>query len=577
MMHKGEVVHTDDVTRQLREKIPQSVPAPEMKRPAAPADAPVQIVTADEYLRKFIRNFASKGAAPGPLQLSGRVVSVVVESKVGLDAVAAILTDLTNGTFSDAMRPWFLGSVGAAIPKPGGDIRPICVGDVFYRLAASRLVQRNISKIRKACGKHQLGQGVRSGCEAIVHFLQAVLETPSGNVAALKIDIKNAFNTRSCVHALTTLFAKPELKELWRMTAWSYAKPSPVWFLEQGQIILELLFMLGVKQGDPFGSVLFDLSIEEDLRKAAAMDPSVTVLAMHDDAYLVGPPDRIRAVFEKFRSTAAKRGSIVNVPKCELLWFQKGRLPSDVEEWLAEENIRLQTKAAVILGAPIGVDPVAVSDIALVIADTHTKFFERILHAGMPVQEGLYLLRLCGVPRWNYLVRCVRPNFMFNANRVFERMQIETFIIKAGIEQKELDDRLQQELSLPQKRFGGWGLRSPVQLSHIAWLSAQAAVAPIIQPLLQKFGMGDAEEKNDEEEKDERKRYDENKSEERARRSPRFEEKKAVHVEEKKSGARDVDGKDEKDEGKMKWKWKWKWCACWCYCRRGKRSTDRDS
>ncbi len=174
--------------------------------PDLPADAVSQTIRPDNGLRKFIDKFASKGSAPGPLQLSGRVISIVVSSRIGLEAVAAILTDLTNGTFSDEMRPWFQSSVGIALPKPRGGVRPICIGDVFYRLAATRLAQDYIGNIRKACGPYQFGQGVSSGCEAIVHFLQAALENPTANAAALKVDIKNAFNTRSRVHALTTLF-----------------------------------------------------------------------------------------------------------------------------------------------------------------------------------------------------------------------------------------------------------------------------------------------------------------------------------------------------------------------------------
>jgi hypothetical protein len=138
MMNKGKVVFNDDVALQLKQLIPQTVPEAEKIMPDLPADAIMQTVIANSSLRRFINQFASKGAAPGPLQISGRVLSVVVSSAIGLNAVAAILTDLTNGTFSDVMRPWFLSSVGVALPKPNGGIRPICIGDVFYRLAATR-------------------------------------------------------------------------------------------------------------------------------------------------------------------------------------------------------------------------------------------------------------------------------------------------------------------------------------------------------------------------------------------------------------------------------------------------------
>jgi hypothetical protein len=85
------------------------------------------------------------------------------------------------------------------------------------------------------------------------------------------------------------------------------------------------------------------------------------------------------------------------------------------------------------------------------------------------------------------LVRCVRPLFMVEANALFESMQFDTLRAKVGISQEELTDRRKNELALPVQKFGGWGLRRPGDVSAIAWLSAQAAAAPIIEPLLESF------------------------------------------------------------------------------------------
>jgi hypothetical protein len=491
MLHSGAPASfSSDMSEKLREKIPQN----DVKEPIPrlPANAPLVIFQADHKLRDYIGKFAAKGSAPGPLQISGRVLSLVVESDVGLRAVAAIMSDLANGNFTSEIRSWFTGSLGVALPKSDGDVRPICIGDVFSRITAAWLVRESITDIRSACGPEQQGQGVSSGCERIVHVLQTCLESESPKLACLKIDIKNAFNTRSRAHCLTSLFKHQSLARLWRLAAWLYAERSPIWFLSRGSIIETLFSIVGVKQGDPLGSVLFDLSIAEVLELASKVDPNVKVLADHDDIFLVGRPQQLQNVFVALTAAAARHGSVVALQKCELLFFHPPELlPVDVSAWLARDQIKLRSDAAIVLGAPIGRDVEAVAELALKIAREDKIFFDRLADLNfLPAQEALLLLRVCGVPRWNYLLRCVRPAAMFLANPLYESMQFEVFCSRTGISMSELTERLKDEVSLPVSKFGGWGLRRPSKVGQLAWFSAQAAAAPLLQEFTQFFGLG---------------------------------------------------------------------------------------
>ena len=141
------------------------------------------------------------------------------------------------------------------------------------------------------------------------------------------------------------------------------------------------------------------------------------------------------------------------------------------------------------LGAPVGVNVQAVSALAVQIAQEHETMFKRLQDERMPAQESLYLLRLCGVPKWNYIVRCVRPDCMIEANRVFESFQLDTFRRKARIDALEVTERLKQEWSLPVVDHGGWGLRRPQDVSQFAWFSAQAASASLLQSVLTHFSL----------------------------------------------------------------------------------------
>ena len=483
LLQTGTASHTPEIAQKLKEKIPQQEPE---AMPPLPTNAPKTIIQPDTKLRNFVDHFAAKGAAPGPFQISGRVLSLIVESDVGLRALAAIMTDLANGEFTAAMLPWFNGSIGIALPKGDGDVRPVCIGDVFARLTASWLVQASIDSIRTACGPEQQGQGVKSGCESIVHVLQACLEDPSKKLACLKIDIKNAFNTRSRAHCLTSLFRHQSLSSLWRMARWAYEGTSPVWFLSHGSVVDTIRFCIGVKQGDPLGSVLFDLSIAEMLQATSQVDPSIQVLADHDDVFLIGEAPKFQKVFEFFQGNASCHGSVVAKSKCELLYFHQeaAPLPVAVREWIQADAIRLQTKAAVVLGAPIGRDVQAVSALAVKAATDHQLFFDRLCSQNLPTQHALLLLRICGVPRWNYLVRCVRPAAMLEANALFEKMQFGVFRTRTKIAEAELTDRHIDEISLPVAKCGGWGLRRPSKVSPFAWFAAQAAAAPLLEKFL---------------------------------------------------------------------------------------------
>jgi len=288
LLHEGgRVAHTDAIRAELIEKIPQIPPA---DLPPLPAGCGAVLIAADHDLVKQIRKAASRGAAPGPTQISARHLKHVVNSDIGRQFVAAILSDLCSGSFSDDMKPVFLTAVGARIPKAGGGVRPICCGDVFYRLACSYLIRGSQSSLADAVGPHQLGVGTSSGCEKIVHALQAVLEEPRFGLACLEIDIVNAFNTRGRAGIFKSLFSHPDLRQLWQLCRWSYAESSPVHFLDGGAIVQTLQFREGVKQGCPAGGSLFALDIARDCKAAAAVNPLVKVVAYYDNVYLVVPP-----------------------------------------------------------------------------------------------------------------------------------------------------------------------------------------------------------------------------------------------------------------------------------------------
>ena len=130
----------------------------------------------------------------------------------------------------DSVKLFLLSSILIGIDKnAGASVRPIAIGEIFYRIAAYRgqlVVQKVAQSILQPI---QLGVGVSGGCESIVHNLQHALELGDHPVAALAIDFKNAFNCVSRKSMLEALYSHPQLQYIWRLVDFAYSVPSDLY------------------------------------------------------------------------------------------------------------------------------------------------------------------------------------------------------------------------------------------------------------------------------------------------------------------------------------------------------------
>jgi hypothetical protein len=140
--------------------------------PRLPADADQLILEDGEEMKRIIRS-SDNGAAAGPSGWTGGLLAALVESDLCRLGIVALLKDILNGNIPDAARPYLLASRLVAITKPDSDsLRPIAVGELFYRLAAVIAVSRTRTAAARLLSPHQHGVGVPSGAERIVHSMQ---------------------------------------------------------------------------------------------------------------------------------------------------------------------------------------------------------------------------------------------------------------------------------------------------------------------------------------------------------------------------------------------------------------------
>ena len=140
-----------------------------------------------------------KGSAPGPSGLRPEHLNVTLKMAPAnrTDKAGAALTRLVNimarGEVPEEVAPYLCGArLHGALKKDGG-LRPIAVGNLLRRLTSKLVASDLAAKASAHLAPHQLGVGVRGGCEAIFHTVKKALEEDPDQWI-LQADFKNAFN-----------------------------------------------------------------------------------------------------------------------------------------------------------------------------------------------------------------------------------------------------------------------------------------------------------------------------------------------------------------------------------------------
>ena len=297
------VRHSPGVMDKLRAKHPRAQPARAALLPLGPparTDVP-DIAAADVVAA--VRSFR-RGSAAGPSGLRDDHLREALGSAHG-DEVAAHLAEvvqlLVRGDAPLEIAPHMAGAALHALPKPGGDVRPIAVGETLRRLASKCLCQAVREPAQRWLSPLQLGVAVSLGAEAAVHTARNWFHRNSGhaNKAFLTIDFENAFN--SVDRAAMLREVRLRLPGLAPYAEWCYGHHSRLLF--DGE---PLTSEAGVQQGDPLGPLLFSLAVQPALRAVRSgpwdQQPELA-FAYLDDVCLAGslpqhcggPPSRLGA------------------------------------------------------------------------------------------------------------------------------------------------------------------------------------------------------------------------------------------------------------------------------------------
>lgn len=178
-------------------KHPQAAP------PSLPqGDPPPLPSISSETVLKAIRSFHAS-SVPGPSHLRAAQLKEVVlcpspgQAAKVTDSLTGLVNLLSPGHAPPEVVLHTCGATLIACRKKGGGLRPIVI-EVLRRLVSKSLVTVLKHETIQVLTPHQLGVGVKSGCEAIVHSVSRVLEDPNSNPTecwTLLLDFSNAFNS----------------------------------------------------------------------------------------------------------------------------------------------------------------------------------------------------------------------------------------------------------------------------------------------------------------------------------------------------------------------------------------------
>ncbi|KAL0852231.1 hypothetical protein ABMA28_000449 [Loxostege sticticalis] len=151
------------------------LPSPTLRLPDPPHQSyPSPIVTSND-IQAALFSF-KKGSAGGLDGLSPQHLKDLVSSDAR-DAASSLLASLTS-----LVNLMLSGANLIALNKKDGGIRPIVIGSTFRRLTSKICVRQLYSNISRMLQPHQLGFGLKGGCEAAVHAAHTFLHHNGADV-----------------------------------------------------------------------------------------------------------------------------------------------------------------------------------------------------------------------------------------------------------------------------------------------------------------------------------------------------------------------------------------------------------
>ena len=468
--------HSHEVVEGLKLKHP---PAPsDLKLPPAPAENHQPYMATEHDVTSAVASFDT-GSSAGLDGLRPAHLKDLTSKSAGeagprlIKALTSLVNLALRGEIPPSARTTFYGASLTALRKKDGGIRPIAVGSTYRRLATKVGLKPLSAQLGQELRPVQLGYGTPGGCEAAVHATRHFAAHLKEDSVAVKLDMRNAFNTVRRDHFLRVAreFAAPLYPLLWQ----AYSQPTPLYYGTT-----QIISATGVQQGDPCGPAVFSLAIHP-VTKAASCDFNCWYL---DDGTLGGEATSVCENLRRLLPAMADIGLEINSKKCEII------LPENVTE--GSKTSITEMVRQVIPGAAVLTDPeltilgAPISQAATeAIMANKKEELERMIYRlqNLDSHSAFFLLKnSLWLPKLQYILRAA-PIY-----KQPELLQSLDWILKSAVSclsNVDFDEESWRQAVLP-TRYGGLGLRRTEDVALPSYVASVHSCRQLVTAMVPK-------------------------------------------------------------------------------------------
>ena len=383
------------VRQQLNDLHPSAAPPPFLEE----EEAALQLSL--EQFQAAVAAIAAhhRGSAAGP---SGWTLEMICTACQSSDAATLAVLGVVNLILSGELprETFLLDSNLIGLDKPDGGVRPIAIGEAWYRFAGICALRECGRDIGAGLAPLQLGVGTRGGTETVVHALSSAL---AEGHAVFAIDMRNAFNTVSRQAILEAV--KEHAAPLLPMVQWAYGRPTALHIVGAPPGTPPVMSETGVRQGDPLGPFLFTLALQSVLQRVAGGCPDAPLAAYLDDVHIAGSVAAGAAAFRRLCFAPDGVRSIGLEPRLDKCGVHGGGA-GEAATAAADLGIKDMSRGMTAVGTPLGaleyIDEVLSARASAV--EEQIKVLESL---PLSLQSKFLLLRVSMHARMAHLLRTV--------------------------------------------------------------------------------------------------------------------------------------------------------------------------
>ena len=456
----------------LQDKHPQGkTPTPECllnPTPQSPAIHPILYdnLNGDAILQAALR---TQGAA-GPAGLDAYAwrrmcTSFKSASRDLCQALAAVGRRIcTTHVHPDGLEAFVASRLIPLDKCPG--VRPIGVGEVPRRIIAKAVLRIVGGDIKEAAGPLQACAGQEGGCEAAVHAMRHIFQSPESE-AVLLVDATNAFNSLNRLAALHNISVTcPPLAQILINT---YRVPIRMIIPGSG----EIASTEGTTQGDPLAMAMYSLAITPFIHQLSSSCPGVQQVWFVDDATSASTCTNLKSWWNELSVRGPAFGYHPNGSKTYLVVKQE--YETNARQLFDDTDVHITIQGKRHLGAAIGSRSFMEEYVSHKV-QTWTEEIKRLAKVATSQPHAAYAAFTHGLSsHWTYLLRTIPDiqDLLIPPENEIHQTFIPALTGRSPCSKVERD-----LLSLP-VRLGGLGLTNPVTLSQHAFNASRRLTAPL--------------------------------------------------------------------------------------------------